>query len=179
MTDCSHKIISFPALKRRRIEAAFTGGRSLQRPSAAVESDRSTVDRAILDPRDQRSVSHCQISLLRQRIYGLALGYEDLNDHDQLRSAPALISAVACNPSLGSATTRCRLAHRRGRSVAVALHAVMIEPFIASFKPAPSALILAFDATDDRVHGNQKGRPYHGGDRPRGFLPRSVFVGDQ
>ena len=126
MTDCTHKIILFPALKRRRIEAAFTGGAITSNAGALLlrEIDRrlgllQAVDKAIPDSRDRRYVQHRQSSLLRQRIFGLALGYEDLNDHDPLKSDPALISAVACDPSLGSAATRCRLENRMGRSVAV------------------------------------------------------------
>ena len=186
MTDCNAKSIAFPALKRRRIEAAFTGGAITSNAGALLlrEIDRrlgllKAVDRAIPDKRDQRYVHHSQSSLLRQRIYGLALGYEDLNDHDQLRSDPALVSAVSCDQSLGSAATLCRLENRMDRSVAVALHEVMINTFIASFKEAPSELILDFDATDDRVHGNQEGRHYHGYYKHDCFLPLYVFCGDQ
>ena len=186
MTDCNAKSIAFPALKRRRIEAAFTGGAITSNAGALLlrEIDRrlgllKAVDRAIPDKRDQRYVHHSQSSLLRQRIFGLALGYEDLNDHDQLRSDPALVSAVSCDQSLGSAATLCRLENRMDRSVAVALHDVMINTFIASFKEAPSELILDFDATDDRVHGNQEGRHYHGYYKHDCFLPLYVFCGDQ
>ena len=185
MTDCNAKPIAFPALKRRRIEAAFTGGAITSNAGALLlrEIDRQlgllkAVDRVIPDSRDRRYVQHSQLSLLRQRIYGLALGYEDLNDHDQLRSDPALVSAVSCDQSLGSAATLCRLENRMDRSVAVALHEVMINPFIASFKETPNELILDFDATDDRVHGNQVGRHYHGYYKHDCFLPLYVFCGD-
>ena len=174
------------ALKRRRIEAEFTGGAITSNAGALLlrEVDRrlgllKAVDRAIPDSRDRRYVQHSQISLLKQRIFGLALGYEDLNDHDPLKSDPALVSAVSCDPSLGSAATLCRLENRMDRSVAVALHAVMIETFIASFKEAPSELILDFDATDDRVHGNQVGRHDQGYYRHHCFLPLHVFCKDQ
>ena len=185
MTDCNAKPIAFPPLKRRRIEAAFTGGAITSNAGALLlrEIDRQlgllkAVDRAISDKRDQRYVRPSQSSLLRQRIYGLALGYEDLNDPDPLRSDPALVSAVSCDPSLGSAATLCRLENRLDRSVAVALHEVMINPFIASFKETPNELILDFDATDDRVHGNQVGRHDHGYYRHHCFLPLYVFCGD-
>ena len=184
MTDCNAKPIAFPALKRRRIEAAFTGGAITSNAGALLlrEIDRQlgllkAVDRVIPDSRDRRYVQHSQSSLLRQRIYGLALGYEDLNDHDRLRSDPALVSAVERNQLLGSAATLCRLENRMDRSAAVALHAVMIDTFIASFKTAPTELILDFDATDDRVHGNQVGRHDQGYYRHHCFLPLYVFCG--
>ncbi len=137
------------------------------------------MDKAIPDERDERYIQHSQLSLLRQRIYSLGLGYEDLNDQDTMRSDPALVYAVESDQPLSSASTLCRLENRMDRPVAVDLHEVMIKNFIASFKKPPTQLILDFDATDDRVHGDQEGRHYNGYYHHHCFLPLYVFCGDQ
>jgi len=90
---------------------------------------------------------------LRQRIDGLALGYEDLNDHDTLRTDLAWQSAVEREQALASSPTLCRLEARASRQSAVAMHAVLLEQFIASFASPPEELVLDFDATDDRRGG--------------------------
>ena len=104
-------------------------------------------------------------------MYGLALGYEDLNDHETLRTDLALQTGVERDTVLGSQSTLCRLENRIDRQVAVRLHEVLLDPFIASYAEAPDELILDFDATDDRVHGNQEGRFFHGDYDHYGFLP--------
>lgn len=116
---------------------------------------------------------------MRQRIYGLALGYEDLNDHDTLRHDLAWQSAVERDTALGSSPTLCRLEARASRRSAVAMHAVLLEKFIASFAAAPAELVLDFDATDDRIHGLQEGRFFHGYYGDWCFLPLYVFCGEQ
>ena len=100
--------------------------------------------------------------MLRQRIYGLALGYEDLNDRDTLRKDLAWQSAIERGEELASSPTLCRLENRADRRTAAAMSRVLVEQFIASFAQAPVELILDFDATDDRVHGLQEGRFFHG-----------------
>ena len=80
---------------------------------------------------------------------------------------------------LGSSPTWCRLENRMGREAAVAIHQVLVEQFIASFAEPPEELILDFDATDDRVHGLQEGRFFHGYYDAYCFLPLYVFCGDQ
>jgi hypothetical protein len=116
---------------------------------------------------------------LRQRIYGLACGYEDLNDHDGLRSDPCWQSAIERGEELASSPTLCRLENRADRQTAWAMSRVLVEQFINSFKTTPSKLILDFDATDDRVHGLQQGRFYHGYYGDWCFLPLYVFCGEQ
>ncbi len=125
--------------------------RDMDRRLGLLES----VNRVLHDPRDSDRVVHSQLSLLRQRIYGLCLGYEDLNDHQDLRLDPALQTAVNRDTPLASQATLCRLENRMDRSAMVALHKVLVEQFIASFNKQPRKLILDFDATDDRVHGQQ------------------------
>ena len=135
--------------------------------------------RALSDPRRQASCDHDVPGLVRQRLYAIALGYEDLNDHDGLRQDVALQTAVERDQWLASASTLCRFENRADREAAWRLHEVLLDQFIASFKRAPKKLILDFDATDDPVHGEQDGRFFHGYYRHYCFLPLYVFCGHQ
>ena len=137
------------------------------------------VNARLPDPRDGRYVRHDQLTLLRQRVYALCHGYEDLNDHNQLRGDLALQTATEQDQVLGSSPTLCRLENRMGREAAISIHQVLVEQFIASFAEPPEKLILDFDATDDRVHGFQEGRFFHGYYDACCFLPLYVFCGDQ
>lgn len=189
MTHRTEVAIDFPAVKRRKVETQFSGGeitsdggvlllRQIDRHLGLLES----VDAAIKDPRDPRDpryIQHSQLSLLRQRIYGLCLGYEDLNDHESIRLDPAIQSAVDREDELGSAPTLCRLENRVDRQAAIDLHEVIVNQFIDSFKRSPKELILDFDATDDRIHGSQEGRFFHGYYDHYCFLPLYVFCKEQ
>ena len=117
--------------------------------------------------------------LLRQRVYSVALGYEDANDHDALRDDLALQTACGGDRRLASASTIGRLDRAADRAWAWAAHEAMVETFIASFDAPPEELILDFDATDDAVHGRQEGRFFHGYYDHHCFLPLYVFCGDQ
>jgi hypothetical protein len=140
--------------------------------SAAVAS-------ALEDPRRQASCQHDAVSLIRQRLYALALGYEDLNDHQSLRTDVAMQTAVERESVLASSATLCRWENRADREAAWKLHEVLVDQFIASFKRAPKKLVLDFDATDDVVHGKQEGRFFHGYYDHYCFLPLYVFCRDQ
>jgi hypothetical protein len=131
------------------------------------------------DPRDPERIEHPLLSLIRQRLYGLAQGYEDLNDHDTLRHDLAWQTAVERDQPLASSPTLCRLENRADRQSAWAVHQVLVEQFLASFAQPPTELILDFDATDDRVHGQQEGRFFHGYYGDYCFLPLYVFCGEQ
>lgn len=186
MTNCTQAVFDFPALKRRKIQAEFSGGDITSDGGVLLlrEIDRrlgllQAVDVAIPDPRDSRYIEHGQLSLLRQRIYGICLGYEDLNDHQTLRTDPAIQTAVERDQLLGSQSTLCRLENRINRQTIVDLHKVLLEQFIASYDRPPEELILDFDATDDPVHGHQEGRFFHGYYDHHCFLPLYVFSGDQ
>jgi hypothetical protein len=115
---------------------------------------------------------------LRQRIYGLALGYEDLNDHQALRQDLAVPTAVDRDSPLASPATLWRWENRASRAVVWTLHEVLVEQFIASFSQPPEELVLDFDATDDPVHGHQEQRFFHGYDDHYCFLPLYVFCGE-
>jgi hypothetical protein len=131
------------------------------------------------DERRQASCQHDVVSLLRQRVYALALGYEDLNDHQTLRTDPALQTAVDRDDTLASSPTLCRWENRSDRETAWRLHTVLVDQFIASHTRSPKRLILDFDPTDDAVHGRQEGRFFHGYYNRYCFLPLYVFCGSQ
>jgi hypothetical protein len=186
MTKCTASVLEFPRCQGRRVQAEFSGG--------AITSDGGVVllrqvdqrigltarlAQALPDPRDPARCEHRLRDLLRQRIYGLALGYEDLNDHQSLRQDLAVQTAVDRDSPLASPATLCRWENRASRAVAWTLHEVLVEQFIASFSQPPEELILDFDATDDPVHGHQEQRFFHGYYDHYCFLPLYVFCGEQ
>lgn len=169
MTDCNLEPVRFPSCKGRLVEASFSGGAITSDGGAVLlrQADRmlGLTDRAAHALTDTRRKASCRYSLLtmvRQRVYALALGYEDLNDHDELRSDPALQTAVDADETLAGASTLCRFEQGMGRADAVCLHEALVDRFIASFPRPPRRLVLDFDATDDPVHGMQEGRFFHG-----------------
>ena len=187
MTDCTPEQLQFPGFKHRKVEADFSGGHVSSDAGGCLllrQIDRrlglfKQVSRNLSDPRRQKSCEHDLTALIRQRVYGLALGYEDLNDHDPLRHDLALQTAIEKDSVLASASTLCRLENRANRDTAWAIHRVMIEQFIKSFKRSPRKLVLDFDATDDKIHGKQEGRFFHGYYDSYCFLPLYVFCGEQ
>lgn len=186
MPKCTQKEFRFPSFDRRKIEANFEGGNVTSDGGVLLlrEAERRlglirALSACLQDPRDPALITHAQEELLRQRIFGLAQGYEDLNDHDTLRHDVAWQTAVERETPLASSPTLCRLEQRVDRRAAVAMHRVLVEQFIASFASAPEELILDFDATDDRVHGQQEGRFFHGYYGDYCFLPLYVFCGEQ
>jgi len=186
VTKCNLPTVSFPSCKRRTVEAHFGGG-SVSSDGGVLllrQADRrlgltTGVASLLEDRRRQASCQHETLSLLRQRVYALALGYEDLNDHTTLRDDPALQTAVDRDAPLASSPTLCRWENRADRDAAGAIHRVLMERFIASYKRPPQRLVLDFDATDDAVHGNQEGRFFHGYYGQYCFLPLYVFCGSQ
>jgi len=184
--NCTVQKALFPGLKRRQIEASFDGGDITSDGGVLLlrQADRllglnEAVNKALSDTRRQASCVHDGLSILKQRVYGLALGYEDLNDHQSLRRDVAIQTGVDRCEVLAGASTLCRFENRADRESAWRMHEVLIEQFIKSFKRAPKKLILDFDATDDAVHGRQEGRFFHGYYDHYCFLPLYVFCGDQ
>ena len=186
MTECYQRSFDFPACKSRKVLVDFRGGEVTSDAGVLLvrQADRKLkltedLHKRLNDPRRQASCDHRQIELLRQRIYGLALGYEDLNDHETLRKDVALQTAVQTDHELASASTLCRWENRADRETAWVVADLMVEMFIRSHKKAPEELILDFDATDDAVHGKQEGRFFHGYYDHYCFLPLYVFCGEQ
>ncbi len=114
------------------------------------------------DTRKRTRIQHDYLWLLRQRVYGICLGYEDLNDHQRLRKDLLLQTAFDKEQTLARSPTLCRFENSMGRKEAVAIHEVMVDSFIASFFTPPKELILDFDAIDDVVHGRPEGCFFHG-----------------
>lgn len=194
MTECNKTSLPFASLDRRNLVADFSGGVITSDAGALLlrEADQQlqlidALDRALPDPRRPELVTHPQRALLAQRIFALACGYEDLNDHQRLRDDP-LWQAVTEHPGsddapqLASPPTLCRLENRVSRKTLFDLAAVLVEQFIKAFRlsnPAPpEELILDFDATDDIVHGHQENRFFHGYYDNYCFLPLYVHCGD-
>jgi hypothetical protein len=186
VTNCTAEVIAFPACKRRKIEAQFSGGeitsdggvlllRQIDRRLGLTEA----MAKLIPDPRDPVRCEHRRVDLIRQRGYSLALGYEDLNDHRSLRRDVALQTALGREETRASPSTLCRFEQQANRQVAWELNRLWVEQFIASFAKPPKKLILDFDATDDPVHGRQAGRFFHGYYDCYCFLPLYVSCGDQ
>lgn len=182
MSNCTTEKIQFPALKRRKIEVEFSGGAITSDGGGILlrEADRKLnllepIAKLFLDKRDQSKIEHEILEMFRQRVYGIALGYEDLNDHDILRNDLAFQTFVGKDSELASSPTLCRLENAANRQIAVDAHKQIVEIFIASYKTPPTKLILDFDATDDIIHGDQIGRSYNGYYENYCFLPLYVF----
>lgn len=186
MAECTTTTDLFPACKSRKVEVDFEGGDITSDAGSLLlrQMDRKIgltwdLNKVLDDPRRKGSCEHTQLAMLRQRIYGLILGYEDLNDHDTLRDDLALQTAVESDKVLASSPTLCRLENRADRETARQVANLIVEKFIQSFKTAPKRLVLDFDATDDPVHGQQEGRFFHGYYDHYCFLPLYVFCGSQ
>ncbi len=189
MTECNRKSLSFSTLGRQKIMANFNGGRLTCDAGGLLlrEVDRrlsltARLAECIADPRDPARITHDLRTLLAQRVFGIALGYEDLNDHATLRDDPLLAILAEQRPDpqapLGSPSTLCRFENAITRGSLSRMSQALVDPFIASFKRPPKELILDFDPTDDRVHGKQEGRFFHGYYDSYCFLPLYVFCGD-
>jgi Transposase DDE domain group 1 len=190
MTDCNRNPLPFASVGPKAIIADFTGGRISTDAGALLlrEVDNrlglfDAIDAAIPDPRHPIFIVHPQRTMIAQRITAIALGYEDLNDHQTLRSDPVLQVAAGIAPdidlTLASPPTLCRLENRVDRQALIKIAEVLVDQFIASHLDPPEHLILDFDATDDLIHGKQEGRFFHGYYDHDCFLPLYVFCGDE
>jgi len=209
-TECTPAQMEFQGLGRRAIQAAFDGGHISSDGGALLlrETDErfgitERLASCFTDYRDPELVEHTMPELVRQRIFGLALGYEDLNDYDDLMRDPLLALALGkTDPEgdsrrreqdkgkvLASRSTLNRLeltppeATAKSRYKKIVYHpepiqAALVDIFLDSFEQAPEEIILDFDATDDPLHGNQEGRFFHGYYRCYCYLPLYVTCGD-
>ena len=142
MTQCNAKPLRFSRLERKNVVADFAGGTITSDAGGLLlrEADRRlgltrALAEVIPDPRDPRFVVHAQRTMLAQRVFGIALGYEDLNDHQTLRNDPLLQTLVEETPDaealLASPPTLCRLENRAGRRALVGMSAVLVDPAVA------------------------------------------------
>ena len=178
MTECNRTPLLFASLPSKKIVADFEGGNLTSDGGLPLirEVDRKigltdALDDAINDPRNPALTEHGQRTLLAQRIFAIAVGYEDLNDHQALRN-DTLLQALTdrrlkCGQAedhpLSSPPTLCRLENRVRRSDLVRVAKVLVETFIASHAETPEELVLDFDAPDDLVHGQPVPRASVGG----------------
>lgn len=186
MTECTQKKLELPGFDRRKIEVEFSqknvtsdGGNILLRLAEKVTNLCKRIAKILPDDRNQTLIQHTTEEMLSQRVFSIALGYEDLNDQNTLRHDPALQVAVEKSDSLASSPTLCRFENRADKQTAWNIHQIMVDTFIASFKEAPKELVFDFDATDDLIHGNQEKSFFHGYYRNYCFLPLYVFCGEQ
>ena len=199
-TECSAEQLEFEGFAGRRVVAAFDGGAMTSDAGALLlrEADRAIglsrrVSACFRDDRDPQRVVHALPTLIGQRIVAIALGYEDVNDHDDLRRDPvlALVSdrleprRRACAPLAGKSTIN-RLEHAprapadRYRKIAVdgsAIEDLFVDLFLDAHEEAPEEIFLDLDATDDLLHGAQEGRFFHGYYDGWCYLPLYVFCG--
>jgi hypothetical protein len=190
MTDCNRQPLQFSTLVNKTVVADFLGGRLttdagalLLREIAGKTGLFEALNAVIPDPRNPVITLHDQQCMLAQRIVAIALGYEDLNDHQKLRSDPALQVAAGKVPDpdlpLASSPTLCRLENRLNRKSLFRVAEVLVDQFLAAYPAPPEHVMLDFDATDDPVHGHQEGRFFHGYYDHHCYLPLYVFCGHE
>jgi hypothetical protein len=209
-TECTPEQLEFHALGRREIIGRFDGGQITSDGGGVLlrEVDQrigllDRLARCFADYRNPKSIEHSVFELVAQRVYGLALGYEDLNDHDALRSDSALALLVGKRDLTGEARERERdrgfplagsstlnrlelstpeaAAHDRYKRIAAdpeALDRLLVDLFLDSYEAPPKEIWLDLDATDDPLHGHQEGRFFHGYYRCYCYLPLYIFCGE-
>jgi hypothetical protein len=198
-TECNRDLFGYEVVEGRQVVAAFDGGE--------VTSDAGglllgATDRAVGlitrfaacfdDGRVQAQVEHSVAAMVAQRVFGIALGYEDLIDHEQLRHDPVLATLAGklqtkrqnCAPLAGKSTlnrlehapTEPSRYHKIGHDAA-AIECLLVDLFLEAHGTPPKAIILDLDATDDPLHGHQEGRFFHGYYDCYCYLPLYVFCG--
>jgi len=199
--ECNPKLFEFEAVERKSVVAGFDGGVITSNAGALLLGQ---VDRGLglirrfagcfTDRRDPRFVEHRLETLVGQRVFGLALGYEDLNDHDELRKDPAMAVLAGklkpvlrddCQPLAGKSTLN-RLEttpkrhgakyHKIDFDMAKA-DALLVELFLEAHERAPRQIVIDLDATDLPLHGHQEGRFFHGYYDSYCYLPLYAFCG--
>jgi hypothetical protein len=209
-TECSTDRLSFQPLGRREIRAEFDGGTITSDAGALllreVEQRTGILKRfaaCFTDHRNPELIEHTVEELIAQRVYALALGYEDLNDHDDLRHDPLLAVLVGKadptgenrrrhqdqgKPLAGKSTlNRVELtpvgadAESRYKKVVASMESIerlLVDLFLVAFQEPPEQIVIDLDATDDPLYGHQLGRFFHGYYKEYCFLPLYVFCGE-
>lgn len=185
MNKNKRKGLSFTRSKGRRVEADFKGGEVSSDGGLLLlrEVDRrlgltKQVSAVLDDSRQSGKVAHDAASLLRQRVFALCAGWEDLNDAQALRFDSIHQVAAGRDGPLGSASTLCRFENAQSRQTAVSINQILVDAFIASHDRPPAVITLDFDATDAQTFGRQEGHFFHGYYDHHCFLPLYVFCGD-
>ena len=196
-TECSWDLFGYEVVEGRRVVAAFDGGEVTSDAGGLLlgATDRALglvrrLARCFTDGRAPELVEHTVETMLMQRICGIALGYEDLVDHDELRHDPVLATLAGklearrkdCAPLAGKSTLN-RLEHaplapscyhKIGHDPR-AIEALFVALFLEAHATPPERIILDLDATDDPLHGHQEGRFFHGYYDCYCYLPLYVF----
>ena len=209
LTQCTPTLFGFQPLGPREVVARFNGGKVTSDAGGLllreVDSKFDIIAQfahCFTDYRDPECIEHTLVELLRQRIFGLCLGYDDLNDHDQLRHDPLLAVLVGKKDPLG----QDRLGRNKGKALAgkstlnrleltpvranansrykkIVAHLDVMQEFFAKafvqqYLVPPRRIVLDVDATDFALHGHQLGRFFHGYYDEYCYLPLYVFCGD-
>jgi Transposase DDE domain group 1 len=209
-TECTIEQMEFQQLGRRGVVGRFDGGKISSDAGGVLlrETEKRTdiLERlagCFRDYRNEDRVEHSVRSLIRQRVYGIALGYEDLNDHDSLRHdvVMGLLSekrdprgedrvreqdqgkAIAGKSTLNRLELTPEDANEKSRYKKIVadgakIDDLMVAVFIGSYQSAPSEVVLDVDATDDPLHGNQEGKYFHGYYAEYCYLPLYIFSGE-
>lgn len=210
MTPCIETKFQFSHASGRKVVASFDGGDISSDGGVLLLGQVEEKTRILqqfadcfTDHRDPNLLEHTVLDLVRQRVFGLALGYEDLNDHDDLRIDPLLATVVGkadptgqgrrrerdCGKPLAGKSTLNRMeltpvgadTDSRYKKIVADTHAIrdlFVEYFLQAHPQLPAEIVLDLDATDDPVHGEQLGRFFHGYYREYCFLPLYIFCGD-
>jgi hypothetical protein len=198
-TECSADLFGFTPVEGREVVAAFDGGAITSDAGGLLLKATDHVIRmterfaaCFHDVRRQDLIEHEVVTLIGQRVVGIALGYEDLNDHDALRHDPMMAVLAGklearredCAPVAGKSTLNrlelSRLEPSRYHKIShnpIAIRRLFVDLFLEAHERAPSEIILDLDATDDPVHGEQEGRFFHGYYDCYCYLPLYVFCG--
>ena len=196
MTECIQSGFEFEAHFSRQVVARFDGGTITSDAGGLLlrETDRRMkllprLARCFLDGRNPALVKHSVAQMVAQRVHGLALGYEDLNDHEQLRDDP-LLQVLAGKPQqdgpLAGKSTLNRMelgdgSPDRYKKITYwhdSMDELLVDVFVEAHATPPEQIILDIDTTDVALHGNQEGRFYHGYYDHYCYLPLYVFCGE-
>jgi len=200
-TQCNPEQLEFSGVGRRRVVAAFDGGTVSSDAGALLlgktDAAIGLIDRlaaCFVDRRRRELIEHRVRTLVGQRVFGLALGYEDLNDHERLRHDPVMGALLGklqarrrgCAPLAGKSTlNRLELFPQRqaGRYHKIipdtaAMDRLWVDIFLDAHRRAPRQIVLDLDATDDPLHGKQEGRFFHGYYNHYCYLPLYIFCGE-
>jgi Transposase DDE domain group 1 len=200
-TECSAELFEFAPVAGRKVVSGFDGGSITSDGGAlllgAADRELGVIGRfanCFRDVRRQELIEHEVKTLVGQRVFGIALGYEDLNDHDDLRHDPVMAVLAGklsahrrdCAPVAGKSTLNrlelsCPEATRYHKisHEAAGIEALFVTLFLESFRAPPEEIMLDLDATDDPLHGHQEGGFFHGYYDCYCYLPLYIFCGDQ
>ena len=198
MTQCSEQQFQFSSGNSREVVAAFNGGTITSDGGSILlqETDKkmrlvSRFSGCFLDGRDPSRVEHSVEQMMKQRIYGLAMGYEDLNDHELLRQDPLLgMMSGKAEPGkdlLAGKSTLNRMELGTGQPDRYkkitywrdSVDDLLVNVFLESYACAPRQIVLDIDTTDMAIHGKQEGKFFHGYYGHYCYLPLYIFCGDQ